>query len=117
MGVDYSYSISHAEEFRNPSTNVTFEAKDVNWDYEYSKEHYPTMSNFTNDDGDDYDINDASNYELDEIELLGKYFPSAKDPDGNKTTDDDQIMALNLSMDMSLGPMNGKIKSGLKMSN
>ena len=117
VGVDYSYSISHAEEFRNPSTNVTFEAKDVNWDYEYSNEHYPTMSNFTNDDGDDYDINDASNYELDEIELLGKYFPSAKDPDGNKTTDDDQIMTLNLSMDMSLGPLNGKVKAGVKMSN
>jgi TonB-dependent receptor len=117
VGVDYSYSISHAEEFRNPSTNVTFEAKDVNWDYEYSDEHYPKMENFTDDDGAAYDYNDASNYELDEIELLGDYFPSKKDPNGNKTTDDDQIMTLNLSMDMSLGPMNGKVKAGVKISN
>jgi len=117
IGVDYSYSISHAEEYRHPSTNITFEAKDVNWDYEYGDVHYPTLSNFTNDDGEVFDPNDASNFELDEIELLGKYFPSAKDPDGNKTTDDDQIMTLNVSMDLSLGPMNGKVKAGVKMSN
>ena len=117
IGVDYSYSISHAEEYRHPSTNITFEAKHVNWDYEYGDVQYPTLSNFTNDDGEVFDPNDASNFELDEIELLGKYFPSAKDPDGNKTTDDDQIMTLNVSMDLSLGPMNGKVKAGVKMSN
>ena len=83
IDIDYSYTISHAEELRTPSTNITFVVKDVNWDYEYSDEHYPTMSNFTDDDGGSFDPDDASNYELDEIELLGKYFPSAKTPDGN----------------------------------
>jgi len=116
IGVDYSYTISHAEELRTPSTNITFEVKDVNWDYEYSDEHYPTMSNFTDDDGGSFDPDDASNYELDEIELLGKYFPSAKNPDGNLATDDDQIMALNVSMDLSVGPLSGKVKAGVKMS-
>ena len=116
IGVDYSYSISHAEELRTPSTNITFVVKDVNWDYEYMKdEHYPTMSNFTDDDGA-FNPDDASNYELDEIELLGKYFPSAKTPDGNLATDDDQIMALNVSMDLSVGPLSGKVKAGVKMS-
>ena len=116
IDVDYSYTISHAEELRTPSTNITFEVKDVNWDYEYSDEHYPTMSNFTDDDGGSFDPDDASNYELDEIELLGKYFPSAKNPDGNLATDDDQIMALNVSMDLSVGPLSGKVKAGVKMS-
>ena len=116
IGVDYSYTISHAEELRTPSTNITFVVKDVNWDYEYSDEHYPTMSNFTDDDGGSFDPDDASNYELDEIELLGKYFPSAKTPDGNLATDDDQIMALNVSMDLSVGPLSGKVKAGVKMS-
>ena len=116
IGVDYSYTISHAEELRTPSTNITFEVKDVNWDYEYSDEHYPTMSNFTDDDGGSFDPDDASNYELDEIELLGKYFPSAKNPDGNLATDDDQIMALNVSMDLSVGPLSGKVKAGVKLS-
>ena len=116
IGVDYSYTISHAEELRTPSTNITFVVKDVNWDYEYSDEHYPTMSNFTDDDGGSFDPDDASNYELDEIELLGKYFPSAKNPDGNLSTDDDQIMALNVSMDLSVGPLSGKVKAGVKMS-
>ena len=32
IDVDYSYTISHAEELRTPSTNITFEVKDVNWD-------------------------------------------------------------------------------------
>jgi len=116
IDVDYSYTISHAEELRTPSTNITFVVKDVNWDYEYSDEHYPTMSNFTDDDGGSFDPDDASNYELDEIELLGKYFPSAKNPDGNLSTDDDQIMALNVSMDLSVGPLSGKVKAGVKMS-
>ena len=116
IGVDYSYTISHAEELRTPSTNITFVVKDVNWDYEYSDEHYPTMLNFTDDDGGSFDPDDASNYELDEIELLGKYFPNAKDPDGNLATDDDQIMALNVSMDLSVGPLSGKVKAGVKMS-
>jgi len=116
IDVDYSYTISHAEELRTPSTNITFVVKDVNWDYEYSDEHYPTMSNFTDDDGGAFDPDDASNYELDEIELLGKYFPSAKTPDGNLATDDDQIMALNVSMDLSVGPLSGKVKAGVKMS-
>ena len=116
IDVDYSYTISHAEELRTPSTNITFEVKDVNWDYEYSDEHYPTMSNFTDDDGGAFDPDDASNYELDEIELLGKYFPNAKDPDGNLATDDDQIMTLNVSMDLSVGPLSGKVKAGVKLS-
>ena len=116
IDVDYSYTISHAEELRTPSTNITFEVKDVNWDYEYSDEHYPTMSNFTDDDGGAFDPDDASNYELDEIELLGKYFPNAKDPDGNLATDDDQIMTFNVSMDLSVGPLSGKVKAGVKMS-
>ena len=116
IDVDYNYTISHAEELRTPSTNITFVVKDVNWDYEYSDEHYPTMSNFTDDDGGLFDPDDASNYELDEIELLGKYFPSAKNPDGNLATDDDQIMALNVSMDLSVGPLSGKVKAGVKMS-
>ena len=116
IGVDYSYTISHAEELRTPSTNITFEVKDVNWDYEYSDEHYPTMSNFTDDDGGEFDPDDASNYELDEIELLGKYFPNAKDPDGNLATDDDQIMTFNVSMDLSVGPLSGKVKAGVKLS-
>ncbi|MBT4282625.1 MAG: TonB-dependent receptor [Candidatus Marinimicrobia bacterium] len=117
VGIDYSYTISHAEEFRSPSTNVTYEAKDVNMDYEFSDEHYPKLSNFTDDDGEIFDINDPSNFELDEIELLGSYIPNAKDPNGNITTDDDQILALNLSMDVSVGPLAGKIKAGIKMSN
>ena len=116
IGVDYSYTISHAEELRTPSTNITFEVKDINWDYEYSDEHYPTMSNFTDDDGGAFDPDDASNYELDEIELLGKYFPNAKDPDGNLATDDDQIMTFNVSMDLSVGPLSGKVKAGVKLS-
>ena len=116
IDVDYSYTISHAEELRTPSTNITFEVKDVNWDYEYSDEHYPTMSNFTDDDGGAFDPDDASNYELDEIELLGKYFPNAKDPDGNLATDDDQIMTFNVSMDLSVGPLSGKVKAGVKLS-
>lgn len=116
IGVDYSYTISHAEEFRSPSTNLTYEAKDVNMDYEFSNEHYPQLSNFTDDDGEIFDINDPSNFELDEIELLGAYIPNSKDPNGNITTDDDQIIALNVSMDVTVGPLAGKIKAGVKMS-
>ena len=116
IDIDYSYTISHAEELRTPSTNITFVVKDVNWDYEYSDEHYPTMSNFTDDDGGAFDPDDASNYELDEIELLGKYFPDTKEPDGNLATDDDKIMAVNVSMDLSVGPLSGKVKAGVKMS-
>lgn len=116
LGLDYSYTISHAEEFRNPSTNVTYEAKDVNFDYNIDDRHYPKMSNFTNDDGEAYDFNDASNFELDEIELLGDYFPSKKSPNGNLTGDDDKIMTVNLTFPLSLGPMDGKIKAGIKTS-
>ena len=117
LGLDYSYTISHAEEFRNPSTNVTYEAKDVNFDYNIDDSHYPKLSNFTNDDGEAYDFNDASNFELDEIELLGDYFPSKKSPNGNLTGDDDKIMKVNLTFPLSLGPMDGKIKAGIKTSN
>jgi len=74
------------------------------------------MSNFTDDDGGAFDPDDASNYELDEIELLGKYFPDTKEPDGNLATDDDKIMAVNVSMDLSVGPLSGKVKAGVKMS-
>ena len=116
LGLDYSYTISHAEEFRNPSTNVTYEAKGVNFDYNTDDRHYPKLSNFTDEDGGVYDFNDASNFELDEIELLGDYFPSKKSPNGNLTGDDDKIMTVNLTFPLSLGPMDGKIKAGIKTS-
>ena len=102
LGLDYSYTISHAEEFRNPSTNVTYEAKGVNFDYNIDDSHYPKLSNFTDEDGGAYDFNDASNFELDEIELLGDYFPSKKSPNGNLTGDDDKIMKVDLTFPLSL---------------
>ena len=116
LSMDWSMTQSYAEELRDPSLNAEFVVKDINWDYEYSDSNHPQVSNFTDEDGEAFDQHDLSKYELDAIEIEGDYIPSAKSPNGNLVSGDDQVMAFNVSMPLALGLANGKIKVGAKLS-
>ena len=116
LSMDWSFTKSYAEELRDPSVNAEFVVKDINWDYEYSDSNHPQVSNFTDEDGATFDQHDLSKYELDAIEIEGDYIPSAKSPNGNLVSGDDQVMAFNASMPLALGVANGEIKVGAKLS-
>tara|TARA_B110000014_G_scaffold139583_1_gene96763 strand:+ start:5089 stop:7980 length:2892 start_codon:yes stop_codon:yes gene_type:complete len=116
LSMDWSFTKSYAEELRDPSVNAEFVVKDINWDYEYSDSNHPQVSNFTDEDGATFDQHDLSKYELDAIEIEGDYIPSAKNPNGNLVSGDDQVIAFNASMPLALGVANGEIKVGAKLS-
>lgn len=114
---DWAFTQSYAEELRDPSLNAEFEAKDINMNYEFSDNNHPQITSFTDDEGSAFDQHDLSAYELDAIELEGNYIPNAKSPNGNLVSGDDQVIAFNLAMPLSLGGANGEIKAGAKLSN
>ena len=116
MKADWAFTQSYAEELRDPSLNAEFEAKDINMNYEFSDNNHPQITSFTDDEGSAFDQHDLSAYELDAIELEGNYIPNAKSPNGNLVSGDDQVIAFNLSMPLSLGGANGEIKAGAKLS-
>jgi TonB-dependent receptor len=116
MRADWSLTKSYAEELRDPSLNAEFVVKDINMNYEFSDNNHPQITSFTDEDGGVFDQHDLSSYELDEIEIEGDYIPSAKSPNGNLVSGDDQVMAFNLSMPLALGGANGEIKVGAKLS-
>jgi len=113
---DWAFTQSYAEELRDPSLNAEFEAKDINMNYEFSDNNHPQITSFTDDEGSAFDQHDLSAYELDAIELEGNYIPNAKSPNGNLVSGDDQVIAFNLAMPLSLGDANGEIKAGAKLS-
>lgn len=113
---DWAFTQSYAEELRDPSLNAEFEAKDINMNYEFSDNNHPQITSFTDDEGSAFDQHDLSAYELDAIELEGNYIPNAKSPNGNLVSGDDQVIAFNLAMPLSLGGANGEIKAGAKLS-
>ena len=115
MKADWSFTKSYAEELRDPSVNAEFVIKDVNMNYEFSDVNHPQITSFTDEEGS-IDHHDLSAYELDAIELEGNYIPNAKSPNGNLVSGDDQVIAFNLSMPLSLGGGNGEIKVGAKLS-
>ena len=115
MKADWSFTQSYAEELRDPSVNAEFVIKDVNMNYEFSDVNHPQITSFTDEEGS-IDHHDLSAYELDAIELEGNYIPNAKSPNGNLVSGDDQVIAFNLSMPLSLGGGNGEIKVGAKLS-
>ena len=115
MKADWSFTQSYAEELRDPSVNAEFVAKDIDMNYEFSDVNHPQVTSFTDEDGN-VDQHDLSSYELDAIELEGDYIPNAKSPNGNLVSGDDQVIAFNLSMPLSLGGANGEIKAGAKLS-
>ena len=115
MKADWSFTQSYAEELRDPSVNAEFVAKDIDMNYEFSDVNHPQITSFTDEDGN-VDQHDLSSYELDAIELEGDYIPNAKSPNGNLVSGDDQVIAFNLSMPLSLGGANGEIKAGAKLS-
>ena len=115
MKADWSFTQSYAEELRDPSVNAEFVAKDIDMNYEFSDVNHPQITSFTDEDGN-IDQHDLSSYELDAIELEGDYIPNAKSPNGNLVSGDDQVIAFNLSMPLSLGGANGEIKAGAKLS-
>ena len=116
MKADWAFTQSYAEELRDPSLNAEFEAKDINMNYEFSDNNHPQITSFTDDEGSAFDQHDLSAYELDAIELEGNYIPNAKSPNGNLVSGDDQVIAFNLAMPLSLGGANGEIKAGAKLS-
>ena len=116
MKADWAFTQSYAEELRDPSLNAEFEAKDINMNYEFSDNNHPQITSFTDDEGSAFDQHDLSAYELDAIELEGNYIPNAKSPNGNLVSGDDQVIAFNLAMPLSLGDANGEIKAGAKLS-
>jgi TonB-dependent receptor len=116
LGLDWSVTQSYAEELRDPSVNAEFVVKDINMDYEFSDVNHPKVSNFTDEDGAAFDQHDLSSYELDAIELEGDYIPNAKSPNGNLVSGDDQVIAFNMSMPLSIGGGNGEVKLGAKLS-
>ena len=113
---DWAFTQSYAEELRDPSLNAEFEAKDINMNYEFSDNNHPQITSFTDDEGSAFDQHNLSAYELDAIELEGNYIPNAKSPNGNLVSGDDQVIAFNLAMPLSLGGANGEIKAGAKLS-
>ena len=115
MKADWSFTQSYAEELRDPSVNAEFVAKDIDMNYEFSDVNHPQITSFTDEDGN-VDQHDLSSYELDAIELEGDYIPNAKSPNGNLVSGDDQVIAFNLSMPLSLCGANGEIKAGAKLS-
>jgi len=115
MKADWAFTKSYAEELRDPSVNAEFVAKDINMDYEFSDVNHPQITSFTDEDGN-FDQHDLSSYELDAIELEGDYIPNAKSPNGNLVSGDDQVIAFNMSMPLSIGGGNGEVKLGAKLS-
>ena len=116
LGLDWAFTKSYAEELRDPSVNAEFVAKDVNMNYEFTDNNHPQITSFTDEDGAAFDQHDLSKYELDAIELEGNYIPNKKSPNGNLVSGDDQVIAFNLSMPLSIGGGYGVFKLGAKLS-
>jgi TonB-dependent receptor len=116
LGLDWAFTKSYAEELRDPSVNAEFVAKDVNMNYEFTDNNHPQITSFTDEDGAAFDQHDLSKYELDAIELEGNYIPNKKSPNGNLVSGDDQVIAFNLSMPLSIGGGYGEFKLGAKLS-
>ena len=58
LGLDWSFTKSHAEELRDPSVNAEFVAKDVNMNYEFTDNNHPQITSFTDEDGAAFDQHD-----------------------------------------------------------
>ena len=116
LGLDWAFTKSYAEELRDPSVNAEFVAKDVNMNYEFTDNNHPQITSFTDEDGAAFDQHDLSKYELDAIELEGNYIPNKKSPNGNLVSGDDQVIAFNMSMPLSIGGGYGEVKLGAKLS-
>jgi len=116
LNIDWSLTSAYSEELRDPSLNAEFVAKDINWDYVYNDDvNHPKLSNFTQD-GVAFDQHDLTKYDLDEIEIEGDYIPNNKTPNGNLVFGEDQVMALNLAIPLSISSANGEFKFGTKLS-
>ncbi|MDC0881653.1 TonB-dependent receptor [Candidatus Marinimicrobia bacterium] len=116
LGLDWAFTKSYAEELRDPSVNAEFIVKDINMAYEFTDNNHPQITSFTDEDGAAFDQHDLSKYELDAIELEGNYIPNKKSPNGNLVSGDDQVIAFNMSMPLSIGGGNGEVKLGAKLS-
>ena len=116
LGLDWAFTKSYAEELRDPSVNAEFVVKDINMNYEFSDNNHPQITSFTDEDGAAFDQHDLSKYELDAIELEGNYIPNKKSPNGNLVSGDDQVIAFNMSMPLSIGGGYGEVKLGAKLS-
>tara|TARA_A200000159_G_scaffold46706_1_gene43004 strand:+ start:1978 stop:4875 length:2898 start_codon:yes stop_codon:yes gene_type:complete len=116
LGLDWAFTKSYAEELRDPSVNAEFVVKDINMNYEFSDNNHPQITSFTDEDGAAFDQHDLSKYELDAIELEGNYIPNKKSPNGNLVSGDDQVIAFNMSMPLSIAGGNGEVKLGAKLS-
>ena len=116
LGLDWAFTKSYAEELRDPSVNAEFIVKDINMAYEFTDNNHPQITSFTDEDGAAFDQHDLSKYELDAIELEGNYIPYKKSPNGNLVSGEDQVIAFNMSMPLSIGGGNGEVKLGAKLS-
>lgn len=116
LGLDWAFTKSYAEELRDPSVNAEFIVKDINMAYEFTDNNHPQITSFTDEDGAAFDQHDLSKYELDAIELEGNYIPNKKSPNGNLVSGEDQVIAFNMSMPLSIGGGNGEVKLGAKLS-
>ncbi|MDC0910958.1 TonB-dependent receptor [Candidatus Marinimicrobia bacterium] len=116
LGLDWAFTKSYAEELRDPSVNAEFIVKDINMAYEFTDKNHPQITSFTDEDGAAFDQHDLSKYELDAIELEGNYIPNKKSPNGNLVSGEDQVIAFNMSMPLSIGGGNGEVKLGAKLS-
>ena len=115
LNMDWSLTSSYSEELRDPSLNAEFVAEDVDYSYDFTDKNHPKLSTFMQD-GEAFDQHDLTKYELDEIEIEGNYIPNKKNPNGNLVSGEDQVMALNLAIPLSLGSANGEFKFGTKLS-
>ena len=61
--MDYSLSTSYANEDRDPSRDIVFQAKDIDLTYDISNRDYPTFQAING-----ADLNDLSEFEFDEFE-------------------------------------------------
>ena len=116
LGLDWAFTKSYAEELRDPSVNAEFIVKDINMAYEFTDNNHPQITSFTDEDGAAFDQHDLSKYELDAIELEGNYIQYKKSPNGNLVSGEDQVIAFNMSMPLSIGGGNGEVKLGAKLS-
>ena len=116
LGLDWAFTKSYAEELRDPSVNAEFIVKDINMAYEFTDNNHPQITSFTDEDGAAFDQHDLSKYELDAIELEGNYIQYKKNPNGNLVSGEDQVIAFNMSMPLSIGGGNGEVKLGAKLS-
>ena len=99
LDLDYNLSHATASETRTPSRNIVFTGKGIDFTTDVSDYTYPT---FSVDNG--FDLNDASEYEFDEMEYK----------DGESTEDKDLTASLNIKMPYTFGNVVGSLKLGGK---